>query len=290
MSSAPTYAHPERTIVNSMPSDVISAQLQHPLLSGLWISATGYFPKIKGHLWRRNQEEADTYLLIYCLDGRGWFCSGGKEWQVAPGDLVVAVAGVAHSYGADAHAPWTIQWVHFHGAEGAHLVALTQAPATGGVINIGLHAALFTSFNDMLNTLDAGYSQHHLMVAAACLRYILCRTAFIVTYSASSRAGQEIDGVIGFMRQHVEERFSLAQLAAKAKMSRSTFTRVFREKTGYPPVEYFLCLKVQRACELLETTDMSISQISRRLGYQDQYYFSRLFKKFMHLSPQRYRQ
>ena len=73
-------------------------------------------------------------------------------------------------------------------------------------------------------------------------------------------------------------------------MPRSTFIRVFRTKTGYATVEYFLRLKVQRACELLETTDLQINQISRKLGYEDQYYFSRLFKKFMDISPQQYRQ
>ncbi len=281
---------PKHTISNIMPASIVSGQQQQPLLAGLWVSATGHFPNAKGHIWERTQAEADTYLIIYCLKGRGWFCADGRKWAVGPGDLAVAMVGIAHSYRADADDPWTIQWAHFHGEDAPRLLAMANAPVHGGVINLGFQTTIFAAFNDMLNTLHTGYSQQHLLVAAACLRYILSRVAFTTTHSSSTKSGRAVELVIDFMREHLEQRYSLNEFAAQANMPRSTFIRVFRTKTGYAPVEYFLRLKVQRACELLETTDLQINQISRKLGYEDQYYFSRLFKKFMDLSPQQYRQ
>lgn len=286
--SAPIQ-QPKHTISTPMPPNIVASQQQHPLLTNLWLTDTGNFKRAKGHVWERNQAEVETNLIIYCLQGKGWFDGGGANWEVRPGDVIIARAGIAHSYGADTDDPWTIQWAHFDGKEVPQLLTLVDLPAMGGVISVGYQDSISTVFNDMLITLHAGFSQQHLLVATACLRYILSRIALTRSQSPSSRAGLAVERVINLMRRNISKRYRLDQLASHAKMPRSTFIRIFRQKTGYPPVEYFLRLKVQRACELLETTDLSIGQISRQLGYEDQYYFSRLFKKFMHLSPQNYR-
>ena len=55
------------------------------------------------------------------------------------------------------------------------------------------------------------------------------------------------------------------------------------------PIEYFIHLKMQKACQLLYTEDSRVKQIAALLGYDDPYYFSRLFKKYMNTSPETYR-
>lgn len=50
-----------------------------------------------------------------------------------------------------------------------------------------------------------------------------------------------------------------------------------------------MLLKIKKACDLLDTTDMKVNQISLYLGFDDQYYFSRLFTKIMGTSPKHYR-
>ncbi|MGE7057069.1 helix-turn-helix domain-containing protein, partial [Paenibacillus glucanolyticus] len=67
------------------------------------------------------------------------------------------------------------------------------------------------------------------------------------------------------------------------------FTFRFKEATGYSPIDYYLRLKIQLACQHLDLTGQSIKEISHRLGFQDPYYFSRLFKKIMGKSPSDYR-
>ena len=62
-----------------------------------------------------------------------------------------------------------------------------------------------------------------------------------------------------------------------------------RRQTGQSPLSYFNLLKVQKACFMLDETDMKINQISSKLGLSDPYYFSRMFTKVMGLSPKEYR-
>uniref|UniRef100_UPI00262A74C7 helix-turn-helix transcriptional regulator n=1 Tax=uncultured Alcanivorax sp. TaxID=191215 RepID=UPI00262A74C7 len=59
--------------------------------------------------------------------------------------------------------------------------------------------------------------------------------------------------------------------------------------TGQTPMQAFQRIKVSHACYLLDITEETVVQIAARLGYDDPYYFSRLFKKQMGVSPQQYR-
>jgi len=69
----------------------------------------------------------------------------------------------------------------------------------------------------------------------------------------------------------------------------SYFSTIFRERTGYAPVEYFNHLKVQKACQYLLLPDITIKETAQKLGMDDPYYFSRMFSKLMGISPKEYR-
>jgi transcriptional regulator GlxA family with amidase domain len=98
-----------------------------------------------------------------------------------------------------------------------------------------------------------------------------------------------VERVIEWMRTHVEQRAELPALAARAALSVPHFSVLFRRRTGYPPVDYFLRLKVRRACELLDTTTLRIEEIAASVGCADAFYFSRLFRRVMGKAPRDYR-
>lgn len=91
------------------------------------------------------------------------------------------------------------------------------------------------------------------------------------------------------MRSKLSEKLTLENLALMNKLSASHFSLLFRKETGMAPLDYFIHLKLQQACLLLLTTESKIVNIAKNLGYEDSYYFSRLFKKYMKMSPQQYR-
>ena len=72
-------------------------------------------------------------------------------------------------------------------------------------------------------------------------------------------------------------------------MSTSWFIRSFKDFTGVTPMHYILALRIANAQSLLENTDYTVAEISRLVGYEDQLYFSRLFKKQNGLSPSQFR-
>ena len=91
------------------------------------------------------------------------------------------------------------------------------------------------------------------------------------------------------MKGHLSEPLKVATLAALVNLSRSHYTTLFWRVTGYAPLSYLNHLRMQRAVQLLDTTGLSIKQISDQLGFSDQFYFSRAFRKMHEHSPSEHR-
>jgi len=94
---------------------------------------------------------------------------------------------------------------------------------------------------------------------------------------------------IELMQKKIHTIFTLQEFANFSELSVSHFSAVFREKTGYSPIEYFHHLKIQKACQYLLFTNMTVKEMAVSLGVDDQYYFSRMFSKLMGVSPIEYR-
>lgn len=95
--------------------------------------------------------------------------------------------------------------------------------------------------------------------------------------------------VIRYMYQHLQENLTLEEISEEVQLSKSYLNTVFKAQTGKSPVEFFIHLKMQEACKLLKSTDYYIYEVSSELGYTDQYYFSRIFKKVVGVSLKDYK-
>jgi len=272
-----------------LPPAVIAQGGRDPLLRALMPCSLGHYAGMGGHRMRRDAG-IDEHVVISCVGGAGWLRIAGRRHPIAPGELLVCPAGSTHDYGADRRDPWDIHWFHFRGEDGAELLALMGLDAAGPVARIGVRVKLVTLFQDMRDILEAGYSRAHLVHAAACARQILTQVALRRMYHRPEDPGDlDLEALVAYLRTHLDRRLTLADMAGQAHLSRSHFLRRFRHKTGYPPVNYFIRLKMQRACELLDTSDLPVATIAERLGYQDPYYFSRLFRKVVGRSPRQHR-
>lgn len=100
---------------------------------------------------------------------------------------------------------------------------------------------------------------------------------------------QKIDQSIAYMASHLHEPLSVAKLASVANISCSHFFVVFKRRTGQAPIDYFIHLRMRRARRLLAETSMSVKDIASTLGYEDPFYFSRVFKSVASVPPTEYR-
>jgi AraC-like DNA-binding protein len=91
------------------------------------------------------------------------------------------------------------------------------------------------------------------------------------------------------MLEHLTERMQVSRLASLINVSSSYYFALFKKETGYAPIDFFIHLRMRRACLLLETTTLSVKEIADALGYDDAFYFSRLFKSVTSMAPTDYR-
>jgi AraC family transcriptional regulator, arabinose operon regulatory protein len=91
------------------------------------------------------------------------------------------------------------------------------------------------------------------------------------------------------MQEHLHENLGLNQLSSYFNYSASRFSHLFKKKTGYAPIDYFIQLKMQKASQQLDFTEKTVKEIASDMGFDDPYYFSKRFRKIFGMSPSQYR-
>jgi len=104
-----------------------------------------------------------------------------------------------------------------------------------------------------------------------------------------SESARRIEQCIAYMREHLDRPLPVAKLAAVANVSPSHFFALFKRQTGCAPMDYFTRLRMQQARRLLDATPASVKEVAAALGYEDPFYFSRVFKSVNRVPPSEYR-
>ena len=107
--------------------------------------------------------------------------------------------------------------------------------------------------------------------------------------SCESETVRKIEQSIAYMLRHLDEPLQVATLAAQANISASHFFALFKRQTGCAPIDCFIRLRMQHACRLLDETVLSVKEVAATLGYDDPFYFSRIFKSVNRVAPSEYR-
>nr|WP_325211787.1 AraC family transcriptional regulator [uncultured Oscillibacter sp.] len=103
------------------------------------------------------------------------------------------------------------------------------------------------------------------------------------------RDGERIKTMLRFIQEHYSEELTAARIAGSAAVSESECLRCFRGMVGTTPMQYVKQFRVQRAAELLETTEERVSDVGEACGFQEMSYFARTFRALKGKSPREYR-
>jgi AraC-like DNA-binding protein len=273
-----------------LPKPVVASALQQPVLRDLLITDIGHYPQAAGHL-RERRIGIDQAIFIYCTHGSGWCEMGGQRRIVAAGELLVIPPNASHAYGADEKRPWTIYWVHAAGAALKLLLTELGTSEERPVVFLGQDSQLAGLFEEALNVLEHGYTTSHLLYGSRVLGHLLGLMIWHrqQKWQTDPKPRQNMAQSVAYMKRHLHQHLKASHLAAMANLSVPHYSALFKRHTGYSPIEYFNRLRMHQACRLLDNTDMSVKEIAASLGYDDPFYFSRIFKTLNDISPSDYR-
>lgn len=274
-----------------VPANVIDRAKQLPLVSRLYVTHIGCYPKAPHHYVDR-KTGAEEMILICCNAGCGWIEMDHQRFDVRPGHLLLIPSGVPHRYGADRKDPWSIFWVHFAGPQAAALAETLGVSREKPLLFVPDLALMQQAFEDLYATLNYHYSDAGLLAMTGELIRLASRIKLHQGHPERHRqaVNERILETMRFMQDHLDMPLTLEVLAARAGQSIPHYCKLFKQRTSQSPMAYFIQLKVIKACVLLSQTGQSVRDIARELGYDDPYYFSRLFKKVQGCSPTAYRE
>jgi AraC-like DNA-binding protein/mannose-6-phosphate isomerase-like protein (cupin superfamily) len=235
---------------------------------------------------RLHSHMESKYEFTYFISGEGAFRSGTVRYSIHPGDLFLTRPEELHQLiPAGKLRPVTYYAVLFDTEGEKELEALLEG-ASERPRHIGLAHRFF--FADLIEKSISGKDR---LIKAARHQF----TAFIYSLDdglpsgSSSADNVHVEKALAFMHGSIEKECDLTVICSRLGISHEHFVRLFSERMGTPPMKYYTRLKIEAARAMLESTNLRISAISDKLGFADQFAFSRTFKRESGQSPSRYR-
>ncbi|MFD2036293.1 AraC family transcriptional regulator [Belliella marina] len=257
----------------------------------LYLTDIGYFPKASFH-FRKRPEGCPEYILIYCVEGFGYINVNQKKYELCPNTFFIIEAEKSHYYFSDKKDPWSIYWIHFEGEFAKPIFDKFNSLQDGNQVAVPFEKNRISELEYIIDVLRTGISKE-LFEYSNMLLYKTIGSLLFYSLKSNKKNETENDKLVEdikvYLKNNLSETITISEIAQKFNRSTSGIFSLFKQKTGYSIIHYFNLIKVQSACELINLSTMTIKEISYHLNFQDPLYFSRLFKKYMGISPREYR-
>lgn len=273
-----------------VPSQLMADIRKQPLAKSLAFSDIGCFERDKYHHCTR-QEACEQMILIYCYEGSGYCISNGKKVNIETDSLLFIPEHTAHTYASSSNNPWSILWVHLYGDNIKKFFEYEENEISVFLVPSEKKLRMKFLFEEIFELLERGFQTENLIYSYQIMNHILGLLFYCTTFNRMHIKEKEysIDQSVQFMLESLEKNLTLNDLALHSKLSASHYSFLFKKHTGVAPMNYFIGLKIQKACSYLDVSEYRIGEISELLGFKDAFYFSRIFHKIMGMSPSEYR-
>ncbi|MHA4894868.1 AraC family transcriptional regulator [Pedobacter sp. PWIIR3] len=276
----------QRMIV--LPPNIKRKITTNKLISHFYLTAIGYYPKAVNHD-RIRRSGSSQYILIYCVEGTGTVHLAGETFELQPHNYFIIPKNTPHRYHSSEKNPWSIYWLHYTGGLADGLYDRFTENGNPKVHEIPYDEQRLLLFDRIYDLLEQAVSNRELEKMNLDLLNFVSAMIYHKESNPTTYSNDLVSKSIVFMKNSLDRKLVIDDFAKQQCLSVSHYSRLFKEKTGTSPINYFNQLKIQKACQHLYFTDKSIKEICAELGFDDQYYFSRLFSKIIGSSPSVYK-
>ena len=277
--------------LHSLPAAARERLATHPISRALYFTEVGWAPRAAGQAVER-EHGLPEQVLLFCVRGMGSLEVGGVRHELMAGQAALIPADTAHRYAASSRQPWSLFSLHFTGSDSEYYLRTLAESVCAIPVESRTAQAVGKLCRQMCELFDGGAVESRLIHGCQLLRVILSHLlcdnpAFKRTPAPPRHPG--VDSALGYMQTVFGRTLNLTEIARHAGLSVSHCCALFREHLGVSPMDYLIHLRLQKACDLLLTTPLTIGEVAQRVGYEDRYYFSRLFRKLQGMPPVEFR-
>jgi AraC-like DNA-binding protein len=180
---------------------------------------------------------------------------------------------------------WQEYWVGFKGTYFTRLLEEGRFSAEHVFFKTGLHDSILSFFNQIFDEVRRQQPLYQLKTCAL----ILSLVAEVLTRERRKEQPNFYEKIVArtkyLMESNVYSTINLHGISEQLGISTSRLNEIFKTYTSMTPYQYYIHIKIHKAESLLEQEDIPVKEAASRMGFEDQYYFSRLFKNKTGVSP-----
>jgi AraC-like DNA-binding protein len=238
-----------------------------------------------------NGRRLKEFQMVYIANGKGIFeLEGAPPSVVEEGTLFLLFPDKWHRYKPLENTGWEEFWVGFDGHYAEYLMRQECFSPEKPLLSIGFNTEFLNVFIRLIDIVK--YEAVAYKQISSCLVIQLLGLVY-ASALMSEKSRNRQDAVIRVIRYKIHQNWSdaldMEKLALEQNVSYVWFRKAFKDIIGTSPGQYHLNIKIEKAAEMLKNTDLSISEIAYKTGFETEFYFSRIFKKKMNIAPSEYR-
>ncbi len=261
--------------------------------------------------WIHAKRNIDSFVLICGLEGELYLQQDEEPYEIKPGNVLLLLPNVTHFGVKKSSENLSYYWCHFYCEQPynvlsgdefyQHLIRLEASKHTDRHETMTLFPCFFVLenservdilFNQLLHMANSKFYTH------CGMDYILSLLIMELTQQSitihqkhfeENDQSYKIVEIQEWIRINIDTRLSVMQIAEQFKYNADYLSRMFKDNTGLSLSKYIQNSKISKAKEMLIRTDATIQEVAFKLGFEDEKYFMRIFKKCENLSPTKYR-
>ena len=254
-----------------------------------------YFINCCGHIQIKSKSVSIKrtrvdYYLVYLINGMGYYRAGNTLHSVPGGNIVIYHPLEEQDYYYLGNEQTELYWIHFTGSAASQLLQ-SLGLADSRIYQVGMQTDCIQLFEKMIHEIHIKNPQFHLF----CISYLIQLLSTFSRESLLHEKGRrvlknsDIEYSIKKMQLEYQQDHPISYYAQSCNLSIYQFIRKFKNATQLSPSKYIEKIRVDKSRELLSDTDLTVNEISDVIGFNDPFYFSKVFKKNTGLNPLAFR-
>ena len=236
------------------------------------------------------------YLFHFILSGTGTLLADDSSgitqtYQVKSGQGFMLFPNQVNTYIADPRLPWEYTWIEFDGLRAKEAVEIAGLNPNHPIYHANSKELCAEMKDEMIYIANhAAESPFHLIGHLYLFLDYFTRSAASLRMNQGGRVRDfYIKEALTYIEMNFQNNISVEEIAKSCGLNRSYFGKIFHDAVGKSPQEFLISYRMTKAAELLKLTELSVADIGRAVGYENQLHFSRAFKNVYGVSPRNWR-
>ena len=234
-----------------------------------------------------NQAGRIDWYLLYVISGTLFVGEAPETKECTSGNFIIFPPNTPYHYKHNQGEDIECFWIHFSGSDVERAIDQYGFGLFPEINQVSHDMVINARYSNIFNTFvqNDRFRDRELSILFDRLLLSLAKRS-----KGDHSTKGALNKSINFINENYSTNIYIPDLARLENLSLSRYNTVFREVTGISPSDYIKQLRLNAACELLLSTDLPINEIGETVGYPNQCFFSKMFKRNIGVTPTEYRQ